>query len=89
MKGTFRKYLKLIFALYRDRRTPFLAKALLWIALLYVIWPLDLIPDFIPILGQIDDLVVVVVFLLISMVLIPPWLYDEHYQRAFGVPHER
>ena len=89
MKGTFRRYLQLTFRLYRDGRTPFFAKALLWIALLYVIWPLDLIPDFIPILGQIDDLVVVIVFILLAVWLIPPLLYDEHYAAVFGRVHDR
>lgn len=89
MKGAFLRYLKLCFGLYRDKRTPFVAKALLWLALLYVIWPLDLIPDFIPILGQLDDLIVVIISILLSVWLIPPALYDEHYAEVFGREHDR
>ena len=89
MKGMFRKYLKLTWRLYRDSRTPRAAKVLLWLALVYVVWPLDLIPDFIPILGQLDDLVVLIAFVLIAVWLIPPRLYDEHYLLVFGRPHDR
>lgn len=88
MKGTFRKYLKLIWSLYRDPYTPFLAKALLWIALIYAVWPLDLIFDFFPVIGQIDDLVVIFVFILLIIWLIPPQRYDMHYARIFGQPHD-
>ena len=87
MKRALRKYLALAYHLYRDRRTPFIAKALLWIAFLYVVWPIDLIPDFIPVLGQLDDLVVLVFCLLFAMWLVPPELYDEHYRRIFGIVH--
>lgn len=43
----------------RDKRTPLAAKLLLLLALAYLLLPFDLVPDFIPVLGQIDDLVIV------------------------------
>jgi len=53
-------YARLIWALLRDERTPMARKVLLGGALGYLILPADLIPDRIPLIGGLDDLVVVV-----------------------------
>jgi uncharacterized membrane protein YkvA (DUF1232 family) len=53
-------YVRLIWALLRDERTPMARKVLLGGALGYLILPADLIPDRIPLIGGLDDLVVVV-----------------------------
>ena len=52
---------RLDWRLMRDRRVPVWPKAMLVGALLYVIMPFDLIPDTIPFVGEVDDVVVVVV----------------------------
>jgi uncharacterized membrane protein YkvA (DUF1232 family) len=54
-----------------DGRTPLVAKVLPWAALLYLVSPLDFIPDFIPLLGQVDDILIVPMLILIAMGLIP------------------
>ncbi|QNN54124.1 YkvA family protein [Nocardioides mesophilus] len=46
-------------ALHRDPRVPRSAKAGLWIALIWVLSPIDLIPEFLPVIGPLDDIVVV------------------------------
>lgn len=68
-------------ALYRDPRTPFLARALLWLAIGYALLPFDLIPDFIPVLGHLDDLVVVPALILLAMKRVPPEVKQEHARR--------
>lgn len=50
------RFLLLLLRLVRDRRVAFADKAILFAAVTYAISPLDLIPDFIPLLGRLDDL---------------------------------
>lgn len=57
-------FLKLLGRLFRDPRVPTTEKALLVGTIIYVISPIDLIPDFIPFLGEIDDLYLVALVLL-------------------------
>ena len=61
--------LKLAWRLFRDRRVPFYPKALPVLGLLYVISPWDLVPDILPAVGQIDDLVVAALLLLAFVLL--------------------
>ncbi len=68
--------LKAEFAFYRrlqqHPQTPKLAKALLWLAIAYVLMPFDLIPDFLPIVGQLDELVIIPFLLYFALKLTPP-----------------
>lgn len=50
---------RIILSVIFHRRTPFSAKALLGFALVYGIMPIDVIPDFFPILGKIDDVALI------------------------------
>lgn len=58
-------------ALLAHPQTPWLAKALLWLALAYLVLPFDLIPDFIPLIGQLDELVIIPLLLYLALKLIP------------------
>jgi len=58
-------------ALHAHPQTPKLAKGLLWLALAYLVLPFDLIPDFIPVIGQLDELVIVPLLLYLALRLIP------------------
>ena len=67
----FRKELILAWAILRDVRTPASAKLATIAAVLYVISPIDLVPDFIPILGWIDDGLVAILLLKLAQKLLP------------------
>lgn len=57
--------------LQRHPDTPMLAKALLWLAIGYVLMPFDLIPDFLPIIGQLDEVVIIPFLLFLALKLTP------------------
>ena len=62
----------------KDERTPLAAKALLWLALGYLLLPFDIIPDFIPVIGQIDDVIIVPALIYFALKLIPNDLVNEY-----------
>lgn len=74
-------YIKLLWGLSKDSRVPAPAKGLLLAALAYVVSPIDLIPDFIPVLGQLDDVAVFLVVWRMFRSLCPPEVWEEHLQR--------
>jgi uncharacterized membrane protein YkvA (DUF1232 family) len=61
----------------RDPHVPWYAKALAFAVAAYALSPIDLIPDFIPVLGYLDDLIIVPLGLLLVIKLIPPDLMAE------------
>ncbi|MBM4256169.1 MAG: DUF1232 domain-containing protein [Deltaproteobacteria bacterium] len=80
---TLRQHLAFYTALYHDPRTPRLARYLLWAALAYVALPFDLIPDFLPIIGHLDDVIIVPALIFLAVRLIPAVVYDEHWRKMF------
>jgi uncharacterized membrane protein YkvA (DUF1232 family) len=74
-----------VYALYyacRDPRTPWYAKALAGGIVAYAFSPIDLIPDFIPVLGLLDDLVLIPLGVLAVRAMVPAAVLDECRERA-------
>lgn len=67
----FKLEITVIYYAFRDLRTPFYAKIPAIISLIYLLSPVDLIPDFIPFIGYIDDLMIVPLLLNASIRLLP------------------
>jgi uncharacterized membrane protein YkvA (DUF1232 family) len=65
-----RDTLALMFA-YKDARTPWYAKGFAALVVAYAFSPIDLIPDFIPVLGYLDDLILIPVGIALSLKMIP------------------
>lgn len=57
--------------------TPWRARALLGLAVGYALLPFDLIPDFLPVVGQLDDLIIAPGLVWLALRLIPPAVMDE------------
>jgi len=70
--------LSLGIALFRDRRVPLAAKVIALALVLYLASPLDLIPDFIPLFGYVDDLLIVMIGAGLLLRLIPGYVLEEH-----------
>ncbi|MBI4084159.1 MAG: DUF1232 domain-containing protein [Candidatus Lambdaproteobacteria bacterium] len=66
----------------RDPRVPWYAKALALGVTAYALSPIDLIPDFVPVLGYLDDLVIVPLGILLVARLVPPEILAEHRDAA-------
>jgi uncharacterized membrane protein YkvA (DUF1232 family) len=66
----------------RDPRVPWYARAFGACVVAYALSPIDLIPDFIPVIGYLDDLVLVPLGLLLMLRLIPPEVLAEHRAAA-------
>jgi uncharacterized membrane protein YkvA (DUF1232 family) len=75
-------YARLVWGLFRDPRTPIGLKGMLAAALAYVVLPVDLIPDVIPVLGQADDLTVLLLVLDLFIQNAPAEVRAEHTTRA-------
>jgi uncharacterized membrane protein YkvA (DUF1232 family) len=70
-------YLPALFLAIKHRNTPWLAKAIAIFAIVYAISPIDLIPDVIPVIGYLDDLLILPILITICIRLIPEAVMDE------------
>jgi uncharacterized membrane protein YkvA (DUF1232 family) len=74
-----------VHALYlaaRDPRVPWYAKLMAAAVAAYALSPIDLIPDFVPVLGYLDDLLIVPLGIMVAIKLIPPEVMAEHRAAA-------
>ena len=78
-----------VYLALKDPRVPWYAKALAAVVLAFLFSPIDLIPDFIPVIGYLDDLIVVPAGLLLVIRLIRPEVMGEHRQAARAAALER
>lgn len=71
-----------LFLAYQDPRVPWAGKILAAAVVAYAFSPLDLIPDFIPVLGYVDDLVLVPLGIVLALKMIPPEVMAESRAKA-------
>lgn len=92
--GQIRREAYALYLAYRDPRTPWYARLFAACVVGYFFSPIDLVPDFIPVLGYLDDLVLVPVGILLALKMIPPEVMAEcrektHEGMAQGKPMNR
>ncbi len=85
---TIKRDVHAIYLAAKDPRVPWYAKTLALCVAAYALSPIDLIPDFIPVVGYLDDLIIVPLGILLVISLIPPAVMDEH-RAAASLAQER
>ncbi|MGD1818402.1 MAG: YkvA family protein [Pleomorphochaeta sp.] len=77
-----KKQIKIIYFVYLDEAASKWVKILIFITLAYALSPIDLIPDFIPILGYLDDLIILPLMILLVLKLVDSETIDRARQKA-------
>ncbi|MBI1279952.1 MAG: DUF1232 domain-containing protein [Anaerolineaceae bacterium] len=78
--------IRLTWALLKDSRVPIWAKVIPILGIVYVLSPLDFIPDVLPILGQLDDLAIVIGGMRLFASVVPQDIVEEHRAIIAGKP---
>lgn len=77
-----KKELKVLFFAYKRKDIGFLPKFFIVLTVSYALSPIDLIPDFIPIIGYLDDFIILPLLIFISIKLIPANILNECREKA-------
>jgi uncharacterized membrane protein YkvA (DUF1232 family) len=77
--------ISILYVAYKRKDVPIIAKIIIIVAIIYALSPIDLIPDFIPILGYWDDLILLPTLIYVSIKIIPKNILDECKEEAKGV----
>ena len=71
-----------VFLALKDRKTPWYAKLLAALTVAYALSPIDLIPDFIPVVGYLDDLIILPLLVAFTIKFIPRDVFEEYRRLA-------
>ena len=74
-----------VFLALKDKETPLLAKFFAAITIVYALSPVDLVPDFIPVLGYLDDLIILPSLVALTIKFIPKDVFEKHRYAAVGL----
>lgn len=71
-----------VFLALKDKKTPWYAKVFAFLTVAYALSPIDLIPDFIPFLGYLDDLIILPLLVALTIKFIPQDVIAEYRRQA-------
>ena len=74
-----------IFLALKDRDTPILAKVFAGITVIYALSPIDLVPDFIPVLGYLDDVILLPMLVAVTIKFIPDDVMKRNRKKSEGM----
>ena len=77
-----------IFLALKDKDTPIIAKVFAGITVAYALSPIDLVPDFIPVLGYLDDIILLPMLVALTIRLIPQDALERNRKQAEGMWQE-
>lgn len=77
-----KKKIPALFLCLKDKDTPKIVKVLGFVTIAYALSPIDLIPDFIPILGYIDDLILLPALISLTLKFIPKPIWEKNLKAA-------
>jgi uncharacterized membrane protein YkvA (DUF1232 family) len=80
--GRLRSDIYALYLAFKDRRTPWYVKTFIILIVAYVLSPIDLIPDFIPVVGYLDDVVLVAGGIYLAIKMVPREVLAECRQKA-------
>ena len=74
-----------VFLALKDKKTPWYAKLLAALTVAYALSPIDLVPDFIPVLGYLDDLIILPLLVALTVKFIPADVFEEYRKQSQNV----
>lgn len=77
-----KKQIVVVYLAYMHKDVRWYTKAFLLLILIYALSPIDLIPDFVPILGYLDDIILIPLGIVLAMKMIPKEVWEECRQQA-------
>lgn len=77
-----KKQITVVYLAYMHKDIKWYTKAFLLLILVYALSPIDLIPDFVPILGYLDDIILIPLGIVLAMKMIPKKIWEECRQQA-------
>ena len=77
-----KKEILALYYAYQDPKLPLLPKLIIISTVAYALSPIDLIPDFIPVIGYLDDLIILPLMISLSLKLIPPEIMESSREKA-------
>lgn len=83
-----KKDIKRVYIVSISKDTPWYVKMVGGIAIVYALSPIDFIPDFIPVLGYLDDLIILPLLIMLTIKLVPKEIWDRTEEQAKNIWHD-
>ena len=83
--SSLKKDIPAVFLALKAKETPVLAKVVAFLTVAYALSPVDLVPDFIPVLGYLDDLLILPALVALTVKLIPKDIFERYRKEAEGM----
>ena len=83
--SSLKKDIPAVFLALKAKETPILAKILAFLTVAYALSPIDLVPDFIPVLGYLDDVLILPALVALTVKLVPKDIFERYRKKAEGI----